>query len=122
MTDYIKIANLLVQLQPADWKKIVLYAQITRNSYELFFYTKIGSKYVQNFDFEKKYGITRKEFRDCFKKIYEELLPDHIENKWYVCTFILDYNGQFTTEYEYNDISEDFLHYKQFWKDKYIHN
>lgn len=122
MTDYIKIANLLVQLQPVDWKKIVLYAQITRNSYELFFYTKIGNKYVQSFDFEQKYGITRKELRDCFKKIYEEILPDYIENKWYACTFILNNNGQFTTEYEYNDFSEDFLHYKEIWKDKYIHN
>ena len=56
------ISNLLVSIQPKGWQKVILYANISKNSYEIFFYTKINGKYKKNFELERLgYGNNARE-------------------------------------------------------------
>lgn len=117
---YKEIAKNLVTVLPENWEKVCLYCQLTKDSYEFFFHVKVDGNYIQNFDLEKSYKITRKEIRDCFKNLYTILRPDYETKNYYVMTFILANSGKFTTEYEYTDYSEKSLEYKKTWKEKYL--
>lgn len=117
---YNEITEKLVQVLPEGWEKVCLYCQLTDSTYEFFFHVKVGGKYIQCYDLEKSYKITRAELRDCFKQLYSILKPDYINNHFYVMTFILDRAGKFKTEYEYKDFSEVSLEYKKTWKEKYL--
>lgn len=117
---YKEIAKNLVTVLPENWEKVCLYCQLTKDSYEFFFYVKVDGNYIQNFDLEKTYKITRKEIRDCFKNLNTVLRSDYESKNYYVMTFILANNGKFTTEYEYTDYSEKSLEYKKNWKEKYL--
>ena len=44
--NYSLIVNELVGIQPQDWTRVVAYAQITEESYEIFFYSKVKDNYV----------------------------------------------------------------------------
>lgn len=117
---YKEIAKNLVTVLPENWEKVCLYCQLTKDSYEFFFHVKVDGNYIQNFDLEKSYKITRKEIRDCFKNLNTVLRSDYESKNYYVMTFILTNNGKFTTEYEYTDYSEKSLEYKKNWKEKYL--
>lgn len=119
-TNYSLIANKLVELQPNGWSKVVAYAQITEESYEIFFYTMINGGFLKNYELEKTNNLSRAQVRACFKVLYDELLPDYKENHWYVCTIQIENSGQFIIEYEYTDYSEDSMEYKKTWKEKYL--
>lgn len=120
-TIFSKIGSALVNVLPKGWEKALLFAQVTDSSYELFYYAKLDGAYYSNFDLEKtECGISRKEVRECFRNIYDAILPDHFEKKWYAMTFILSKSGKFTVEYEYTDYSEDSLSYKKIWKEQYL--
>lgn len=120
-TIFSKVGLSLVNVLPKDWEKALLFAQITDGSYELFYYAKVKGAYYNNFDLEKtEYGISRKDVRECFRNIYEILLPDYHEKGWYAMTYILSKSGEFTLDYEYTDYSEDTLSYKKIWKEKYL--
>ena len=97
-----------------------MYAQISKDSCEFFFHVKIGVKYINCFDLEKSYGISRKELREKFKELHVLLSPDQKEKNWYVLTFILNSDGKFSVEYEYTDYSENSLDYQRIWKEKYL--
>lgn len=120
-TIYSKVGLTLFNVLPNGWEKAILYAQITENSYELFYYAKVNGEYINNFDLEKEgLGVDRQEVRKHFREIYEILLPNYRENQWYAMTFILSKTGEFTVDYEYTDYSEDTFSYKKIWKEKYI--
>ena len=120
-TIFSKVGLTLVGVLPKDWERALLFAQITDGSYELFYYVKVKGAYYSNFDLEKtEFDISRKEVRECFKSIYDTLLPDYHEKGWYAMTYILSKSGEFTVDYEYTDYSEDSLSYKKIWKEKYL--
>lgn len=120
-TIYSKVGLTLFNVLPNGWEKAILYAQITENSYELFYYAKVNSEYINNFDLEKEgLGVDRQEVRKHFREIYEILLPNYRENQWYAMTFILSKTGEFTVDYEYTDYSENSFEYKRLWKEKYL--
>ena len=118
------ISNLLVSIQPRGWQKVILYVNISKNSYEIFFYTKINGKYKKNFELEKiGYGLTREKTMKIFDEIYKHLLSDQIKNKWKVCTFILNKDGKVSMEYDYDTNFNTFDEendYKEGWKEKYL--
>lgn len=120
-TIYSKVGLTLFNVLPNGWEKAILYAQITENSYELFYYAKVNGEYINNFDLEKEgLGVDRQEVRKHFREIYEILLPNYRENQWYAMTFILSKTGEFTVDYEYTDYSENSFEYKKLWKEKYL--
>lgn len=114
------ITENLIKVLPENWEKVASYIQVTESSYDIFFHVKLNGVYIQCFNLEKDYGITRKELRDSFKKIAESVKNDQNEKKWYVMTFLLSNDGKFSVEYEYNDYSENSIAYKNQWKTKYL--
>lgn len=117
---YTELGKNIIAVLPKNWERVCLYAQISKDSCELFFHVKIGDKYIYCFDLEKSYGISRKELREKFKELQGLLSPDQKEKNWYVLTFILNSDGKFSVEYEYTDYSENSLDYQRIWKEKYL--
>lgn len=117
---YKEIAENLLDSLPKNWEDVKLYAQLTKSSYEFFFYVKVNGSYIQCFELEKSYLITRKQLRDTFKKLYSIVKPDFEEKKWFAMTFSLTNEGKFNVEYEYTDYTENTLEYKEQWKSKYL--
>lgn len=119
-TLYWNIVNEIAELLPQNWGKVVMYSQITQNSYEIFFYVKYGGKYKSVYNLEEETALSKREIRSAFKKVYELLLPDQIEKKWFCMTFILNNEGSFRVEYDYEDHSTNTFSYKSLWKSKYL--
>ena len=117
---FLEIAETLKSILPSNWEKVVLFGQIEESSYELFFYVKIENKYVQCFELEKTHEITRKDLRSIFKKLFNIFKPYQAQDKWTVCTFILSSRGKFSIKYDYEDLSDNLLKYKEDWKKKYL--
>lgn len=114
------ISKSLMNCLPEKWEKVCVYIQETESSYDIFFHVKVNGVYIQCFNLEKDYGVTRKELRSAFKEIAETVKNDQNEKKWYVMTFLLSNDGKFSIEYEYNDYSDNSIAYKNQWKDKYL--
>lgn len=117
---YKEIAENLVKVLPNGWEDVKLYAQLTKSSYEFFFHVKVNGEYIQCFNLEEKYGISKKMLRDVFKSLYALLKPDFEEKNWFVMTYSLTKAGKFNVDYEYTDYSEKTLEYKEQWKSKYL--
>lgn len=117
---YNKIANLLVTVLPDEWKNVAMYAHVKEDMYEIFFFVKKDGNYYNCFKLEKEFGISRKSIMACFDKIYEIILPDYMEKKWYCATVELSNDGKFVMEYCYDDHSEDEEQFKTIWKSKYL--
>jgi hypothetical protein len=118
--NYNKIMELITPLLPIGWKKVVLFNQIEENSYEIFFYVQINNKYVNCYDLEKTYNITRKELRSVFSKIFKLLRPFQSKDKWSTCTFSVSSSGKFNMDYNFDEIPETILEYKEKWLKKYL--
>ena len=114
------IAQELVKVLPDNWEKVCLYVQPTDDTYEVFFHVLVDGHFIQCFELEKQFSITRQELRQCFSILNTIIKPDYQEKHWYVLTYILDKSGKFITEYEYIDHSEHSLDYKKQWKNKYL--
>lgn len=117
---YNKIANLLVEVLPAGWINAVMYAHITEDMYEIFFYVKKDSTYYNCFKLEKEFGISRKAIMGCFDKIHETLLDDYVEKKWYCATIQLSNDNKFIIDYTYENLSDSEDIFKTKWKQTYL--
>ena len=118
--DYNKIAENLIMVLPNDWENVVLYTQINNDAYELFFHVKVDGNFYQCYNLDKVFGITNDQINETFNELYKLMLPDWKDKVWFVCTFILNKNGEFIVDYEYTDYSESTLKYKKDWKNKYL--
>jgi hypothetical protein len=116
-----EIANILVSVLPENWTEVKLFSHVDQASYEFFFFVKIDGDYINNFDLEQKYSITRKDMRTAFRKLYENMQESQNKDGWKVATFIMDSKGNFKIEFDY-DITPELIdyEYKQHWKIKYL--
>lgn len=117
---YNEIANLIVEVLPIGWNNVVMYAHITEDMYEIFFYVKKNDTYYNCFKLEKDFGISRKVIMSCFDKIHETLLNDYVEKKWYCATIQLSNDNKFIIDYVYDDQSDNEDIFKANWKQKYL--
>lgn len=117
---YNKIANLLVEVFPKGWENAVMYAHITEDMYEIFFFVKKDNTYYNCFKLEKEFGISRRSIMDCFDKIHQTLLDDYKEKKWYDATVMLSNDNKMVVNYTYDDQSENEDAYKANWKQMYL--
>jgi len=118
------IANELHTVLPTGWTKTVLYAEITENAYEIFYYCFVEGEdiSIQCYKLPSLYEITEKQIdvtidriAAIIKKAYTET-----EDKWSVMTFNINSMGKFNVEYDYSDLSEGSYEFKKVWKDKYL--
>ena len=124
-----KTSQILASLQPKEWKKVVMYAEITSNSYEICYYTKINNKFIKCYNLEGKDGLTRKQHQKVFDEIYKLLLPIQKRTKCYVMTLTLDNSGHMVFDLEYNNpfdekdeekAANNWMKFKKDWEKKYL--
>ena len=119
---YQSIFNTLQEILPDNWHKVVFYAQYGENSYSMKYFVDSGDGvYTECF---KLKGISKKDIIKAFAVIDSQIMPVRKElskkDTWYVMTLIVDDEGNFKADYEYEDISEDSIGYYQRWKEKYL--
>lgn len=125
---YQKIANQVNEMIPEDWEKILIYAEVSEGATEVFFYYyPEGKEPVYCFNISNIFEIDEEKFDDMHDELmeyFEQLWEEFKNNKqelWSNLTFILDNEGKFKIDYNYDDLSQA-IGYKQqiIWEYKYL--
>ena len=126
---YQKVANILVEMIPEEWEKILLYAEVREGfSQVYFFYYPVDQKKpVYSLDIVDVFNIDKtlhrklkQELYDCFEELWNEFKVQDQE-QWTSLTYILDNMGRMKLNYGYEDISEASPEEKQDgWEAKYL--
>lgn len=119
-----EIAAELQAIIPADWKKIILYAEMTETSYEIFYYCFVRDSLepIQCYDLPKSYDITEEKIDAGIERI-AIIIKDEYNltlDKWSIFTFILKENGNFKIDFDYTDLTDGSYDFKKEWKVKYL--
>ena len=119
-----EIATQLQTVLPQDWEKVCLFAEVTENSYQLFYYVFVKGQHraVQCYNLTKEYQISEGDIDAVFALLAKLLRTSKAENQqtWAIFTFVLSPDGTFHADYDYDDHSENMFAYKQEWKKKYL--
>ncbi len=111
---YQRVATILNEMIPEDWRKIFLYSEVREGFSQVFYYYyPLNNKksiynldIIDRFDVDKRYHKNLKqELYECFEVLWNEFrLQD--QEQWTNLTFILDNTGQMKVNYRYDDISQ----------------
>lgn len=111
---YQKVANILVEMVPEEWEKILLYAEVREGFSQVYFYyypvnqeqPVYSLDIIDVFDVDKSlHRKLKRELYGYFKELwYEFKIQD--QEQWTSLTYILDKNGRMKLNYGYDDISE----------------
>lgn len=119
---YQKIFNLIAEVLPENWSKLVFMAGYTEGSYSMKYYVKIGATdYLDCFELG---NIDNLQILQLFIKLdsvissERSLLQD--SEKWNVLSMTVDSEGKMKTDFDYTDISNDVITYEEEWKKKYL--
>ena len=119
---YQGLFNTLQEVLPDDWHKVVFYAQYGESSYSMKYFVDLGNGVYT--DCFKLKDIPKRDIIKAFAVIDSHIMPIRKElskkDTWSVMTLIVDNEGDFKADYEYEDISEDTIGYYQRWKEKYL--
>ncbi|WP_199624428.1 immunity protein YezG family protein [Paenibacillus alkalitolerans] len=112
---YQKIANVLNNMIPEDWKKILLYAEFREGFSQVFFYyypQENRGKPVYSLDITDIFNVDRRhhkglkqELYECFEQLWNEFKAQEQE-QWTSLTYTLDNTGRMKIDYGYEDISQ----------------
>ncbi len=111
---YQKVANILVEMIPEEWEKILLYAEVREGFSQVFFYyypvnqeqPVYSLDIVDMFNIDKPlHRKLKQELYDCFEELWNEFMVQDQE-LWTSLTYILDNMGRMKLNYGYDDISE----------------
>lgn len=119
---YQSIFNILQEILPDNWHKVVFYAEYGESSYSMKYFVDFGDgQYIDCFRLK---GITKQDIIKAFVVIDSQIMPIRKElskkDTWTVMTLVVDENGNFKADYEYKDISEDLVGYYNGWKNRYL--
>ena len=122
------IANKIQDILPQGWKKVVFYAEVTDDSYEMFYYafTSESDKPIQCYDLPELYEINEDQIDAIFEEIYEPLreerssLVSEGKEAWTNYTLILTEDGHFKVDYDFTSLEDGGYEYRKSWKNKYI--
>ena len=119
---YQSIFNILQEILPDNWHKVVFYAEDGESSYSMKYFVDFGDgQYIDCFRLK---GITKQDIIKAFAVIDSQIMPIRKElskkDTWTVMTLVVDENGNFKADYEYKDISEDLVGYYNGWKNRYL--
>ena len=111
---YQKVANILVEMVPEEWEKILLYAEVREGFSQVYFYyypvnqeqPVYSLDIIDVFDVDQSlHRKLKRELSVYFKELwYEFKIQD--QEQWTSLTYILDKNGRMKLNYGYDDISE----------------
>lgn len=119
-----EIASQIQKILPVSWKKVCLYADVSEESYELFYYVFVDEQAapIQCYQLPQFYDIFESDIDNIFSSLAKILRTRKVENNetWTVFTFILTANGSVDVYYDYDDHSEDSFIAKRKWKQTYL--
>ncbi len=110
----------------SKWRKVVLYAELSENGYDISFYCFKDelSVPVQCYDMER-FGVKETTINDTIDKVYEALKPfwngsvKSDKGAWTNCTFILTKN-ECSMDVDYTDLVDCAYEYREQWKKRYL--
>ena len=117
---YQDIFDILQDVLPNDWRKVVFYAEYGENSYSMKYFVDIGNgEYTDCFRLK---DISKQDIIKAFAVIDSKIMPVRRElskkDTWSVMTIVIDDNGNFKVDYEYS--SEGLTEHYEKWKEKYL--
>lgn len=128
MTAFELIATKIQEILPADWEKVVFYAEVTESSYEMFYYVYVPDceTPLQCYDIPDLYEVDEEQIDEVFGDLYTPLLEEQLDfekqgkDKWTSYTFVLESNGKFSVNYDYSEADSNVSDYFAEWKNKYL--
>lgn len=119
-----KLKNLLSDLPVVDWKRAIIFAMISEDSYKITFYlTDFNNKNIQCYELCKM-GCDEDLIDQIQDNIYELLWPhwkdSQKEHPWTNCTIIINVDDSFSANYDNSDFKDGFYEYQEEWKKKYL--
>ena len=120
--NYQAIFDVLQDVLPSVWEKVVFYAEYTEGSYSMKYFVNInGGSFVDCYQLKE---FSKAQIIKAFMNIDRMIRPIRSrmekEKRWNVLTLIVDASGKFRTEFDYADISENTISYHEAWKEKYL--
>lgn len=117
-----KIYDVLADLLPVKWTKVIYRADYTEGSYGMKYYVAgDDGKFIDCYSLP---GISRSQILQAFKEINKFLSPSRAslseKDRWSVFTMIVSGDGSFKTDFDYTDISESAIAYMEEWEKKYL--
>ena len=121
---YQEIFNILQEILPNNWHRAAFYAEYGESSYSMKYFVDLGSgQYIDCFNLK---DIPKRDIIKAFSVIDSQIMPIRKElskkDAWSVMTLVIDDEGNFKADFEYDDISENFIEYYQRWKKKYLND
>ena len=121
---YQEIFNILQEILPNNWHRVAFYAEYGESSYSMKYFVDLGSgQYTDCFNLK---DIPKRDIIKAFAVIDSQIMPIRKElskkDTWSVMTLVIDDEGNFKADFEYDDISENFIEYYQRWKKKYLND
>lgn len=109
----------LADFFPTEWEKVIIYLEYGVNSYSFSFYVKQNDEYIKCYDIP---GLDEKALMKSYNKIDKLVFAERISENmtWTNMTMVISSSGDFSTDYDYTDLSEDGYNYKKSWKKKYL--
>lgn len=120
--DFQRLYELLDNVLPDAWNKVVFRAEYREGSYSMKYYVKDqAGEYIDCYNLR---GITEDDIVKTYIEIDKVLHPERQKlatgKRWSVLTFSIDSKGKFKTEFSYDDIDADYFKYIEEWKKKYL--
>lgn len=115
--------DIIEELLPSNWKKVVFFALYTEGSWEMKFYVKTqgSDKFVSCYQLS---NISKNELMQAFKKLDKIIQKERnkYSEKWTAKGMTIELDGGFKSFYDYEDHSEDGISFLKKWEDKYVNN
>lgn len=107
---YAEIFDMLQDVLPADWTKVLYYAVVTDSSFSMKYFADTGSgTWTEGRELP---GISRMQITRTYMRMYRamqavrETLP--AKEKWSSLVLAVDAEGNFKADLGYDDVSESF--------------
>lgn len=128
MQSFELIADKLQDILPQGWNKVVFYAEVTNDSYEMFYYvfTSESNKPIQCYELPDLSEINEEQIDAIFEELYEPLREEQSvlvadgKTPWTNYTLVLNSNGHFRVDYDFTSLADGGYEHLKNWKKKYL--
>ncbi len=126
---YQSIAEALIDTIPEEWSKVFLYGEIVEGSQTAYFYynSESSDQLVYSHDIPELFTFREADYTEKWNTLVNYIqdlwneFKDNEQEPWTNFTLILDNEGRFKIDYNYDDLSNIDLHErKTIWKYRYL--
>ena len=114
------IFNIISDYLPKKWDKVAMYFLCSGNMFISKFYVDMGNGFVDCYNLGYQRPVLGRIFRSLEAVLIKERTELPPKNVWSVFTMLVDSNGKFEADYEYEDVSETFIEHQKKWEEKHI--